>query len=72
MSEVQKKDLTQLVSGLLDSAPSRVDRAFRVYAIRAALLADHDCTEFKRLIGVLQKESLADLEARHARQTKPT
>ena len=67
-----KKDVSRLVAALLDAAPSRVDRVFRVYAIRAALLADHDCTEFKRLIGVLQKESLADLEARHARQTKPT
>ena len=67
-----KLDCVRLVVGLLDAAPSRLDRAFRAYAVRAALLADEDGAEFKRLLGVLRKKNREDLEAFYARQTKPT
>ena len=42
--------VTKLVSELLARAPTKEDRAFRAYALNAALKADEDGTEFMRLI----------------------
>jgi hypothetical protein len=48
---------------LLDGAPSRMDRAFRAYAIKAALDADQDGTEFKRLMNLLMRKAEEDRDA---------
>jgi len=49
---------------LVENAPSRMDRAFRAYAIKAALEADKDGSEFKRLTKLLMEKAEEDRAVR--------
>ena len=52
------------IKQLVENAPSRLDRAFRAYAITAALEADKDGTEFKRLTKLLMEKDAEDRAVR--------
>ena len=56
----QRNDVTQKVQELLDASPSGMDRAFRAYALNAALQADKDGTAFKNLIKQVMSKTVAD------------
>jgi hypothetical protein len=65
-------DVTKKVKQLLDDSPSLVDRAFRAYALNAALQADKDGMEFKKLIKHVLNKAIEDRIANAPREVRET